>query len=363
VTLLLGCGLVVGPSVLNVIPSEATAWYEFLSVVALTMVAFLLGGSLTRENLERNGRTILLVSLSIVVVTLAVVALGLWAIGLPAPAALVLGAIATATAPAATQDAIRQSGASGPFVDMIKGVVAIDDAWGLLVFSFAAVAAHWLGGQMQFDLLVHAASEIVGAVVLGVAIGLPASYLTGRLSKGEPLQTEALGIVFLTAGISIWLGVSFLIAGMTAGAVISNVARHHDRAFHEIEHIQWPFMMLFFLLAGASLDLAMLWEVGLIGVAFVLLRSLSRVIGGWIGSALAGAPLAQRHWYGIALLPQAGVAVGMALVAAREFPGVAEMILTLTIATTVVFEIVGPAATLMAIRRVQALSRSAGGKA
>ncbi|MEQ9259177.1 MAG: cation:proton antiporter, partial [Roseovarius sp.] len=252
----------------------------------------------------------------------------------------------------ATQDAIRQARANGPFAETIRGVVAIDDAWGLMAFSLAAVIAQAMAsGGAELGHLGKALWEVGGALALGTAIGLPAAYLTGRLSKGEPLQMEALGIVFLTAGLAIWLEVSFLLAGMTAGALVANLARHHDRAFHEIEHIQWPFMLLFFILAGASLDPRQLAEAGAVGLAFILLRVASRIAGGWLGATLAGAPPRERPWYGVALTPQAGVAVGMALVAAQGFPEHGRLILSLTIGTTVVFELLGPAATIWALRR------------
>ena len=353
VTLLLICGIVAGGSGLDLIPPEVRALYDFLSVMALTMVAFLLGSSLTGKALKRHGEAIFVVSLAIVLATVLGVTFGLWLIGVPLPVALLLGAIASATDPAATQDAIRQSGSKGPFVDKIRAIVAIDDAWGLLAFSLAVVFAQMLGGDGHTTALSEALWEIGGAIGLGALIGLPAAYLTGRLSKGEPLQTEAVGIVFLTAGLAIWAGVSFLIAGMVAGAIIANLARHHGRAFHEIEHLQWPFMVLFFLLAGARFELGLLAEIGLLGLAFIALRTGARVAGGWIGGAISGVPLAERNWFGAALLPQAGVAVGMALVAAREFPEFGEMILTLTIGTTVLFELIGPLMTTLAIRRVQ----------
>lgn len=353
VTLLLACGLLAGRAGFGLIPSEVEALYDFLSVTALTMVAFLLGSSLTAGSLRRHGGEILAVSAAIVVTTMALVAAGLWLLGVPAPVALLMGAIATATDPAATRDAIRQSGARGAFVDLVRGIVAVDDAWGLLAFAFAAVFAKGLGGEVSAGLLGDAGWEIGGALVLGAAIGLPASYLTGRLSPGEPLQSEALGIVFLTAGVAMWADVSFLLAGMTAGMIIANLARHHDRAFNEIEHIQWPFMILFFILAGASLEPDALAEAGVIGLGFILLRIVSRIGGGWIGGALAGSPAVHRPWYGAALLPQAGVAVGMALVAKQEFPQHADMILTLTIGTTVVFELIGPVTALLVFRRLR----------
>ena len=352
VTLLLGCGIVAGGAGFDLIPAQVQAWYEPVSVIALTMVAFLLGNSMHRDKLRGNGRTIIWVSLAIVLVTLAIVALGLRGLGMAAPAALLLGAIATATDPAATEDAIRQSGVQSRFADLLRGIVAVDDAWGLLVFSLVAALAHGLGGTEQTGILTEVIWEIGGAIGLGCALGFPAAYLTGRLETGEPQQAEALGIVFLAAGLAQWMNVSFLLAGMVAGTIVANFARHHDRAFHEIENIRWPFMMVFFLLAGASLDVGMLMHVGVIGLAYIGLRTVGRVLGGQLGGAMARQPANERRWTGMALLPQAGVAVGMALVAAQEFPEYADIILPLTIGTTVAFELVGPLATLWAVRRV-----------
>jgi len=354
VTLLLGCGIAVGGSGLDLLPQEAEGLYDILSTVALTMVAFLLGNSLTLETLRRHGRAILTISILIVLGTVALVALGLWLVGVPAPVALLLGAIATATDPAATQDALRQARAQGDFPRLLRGIVAIDDAWGVLAFSIAAVFAASLGGPLDLAHLTGALWEIGGALLLGAGVGLPAAYLTGRLARGEPQLTEALGLVFLTAGIAVRVEVSYLIAGMVAGAIVANLARHHDRAFHEIEHVQWPFLILFFVLAGASLKLDVLADLGLVGGAYVLLRIMARVGGGWLGGALGAVPVAQRPWIGMALLPQAGVAVGMALIAAQEFPEHRDLILSLTIGTTVIFEVLGPIAVLWSVRRVQA---------
>lgn len=351
VTLLLICGVAIGASGLNLLPLETDYWYAFLTTTALTMVAFLLGNSLSLKNLRTHGTTIMAISLSVVIVTIVVVGFGLWAVGVDLGLALLLGAVATATDPAATQDVIRQAKAKGGFTKSLTGIVAIDDAWGVLAFAFVLILAGMLNGAQTQGALLYAMWEILGAVALGVAIGLPAAYLTGRLAKGEPLQTEALGIVFLCAGLALWLEVSFLIAGMTTGAMIVNFARHHSRAFHEIEHIQWPFMILFFILAGASLDLGALVQVGWIGLGYVVLRIASRIIGAWLGSVIGKAPRVERPWFGVALLSQAGVAVGIALIAAEEFPQYADTILAVTIGTTVIFELIGPSGTLLALRK------------
>jgi Kef-type K+ transport system membrane component KefB len=344
--------MLAGQSGLNLLPEAVVEWYAFLSVTALTMVAFLLGSSLTRRELADYGRVILWISVSVVVVTWGLVSGGLWLAGASPGLALLLGAIATATAPAATLDVLRQSGITSPFTETLKGIVAIDDVWGLIVFSLALALAGMFNGTPVAEAAELAVWEMGGAVGLGLAVGLPAAFLTGRISAGDPLRTEALAIVFLTAGLSIWIGVSFLIAGMTAGAVIVNLARHHDRAFHEIEHIQWPFMVLFFVLAGASLEVSHLAEIGVIGGVFVGLRTVSRVLGAGLGAWLGGAPRREARWYGVALLPQAGVAVGMSLIAGETFPEIAQPVLTVTIASTMIFEIIGPLATMLAVRRV-----------
>lgn len=345
VTLLLLCGLLAG--YLGIIPAPVTGAYEFLSVTALTFVAFLLGGALRIRDLRITGRRIIVISLTIVLATLLVVAAGLILLGVDPKLAVVLSAIASATAPAATTDVIRQSGIANEFTRTLEGIVAVDDAWGLIAFSLClSFAAAGNGHVNEISVL----TEIGGALLLGAAVGLPGAFLTGRISGGQPLEIEALSLVFLTAGLALWAEVSFLIAGMTAGAIIVNMASHHERAFHEIEHIQWPFMILFFLLAGASLDIAALADVGLIGLVYIGLRITARIVGGWLGAFLSGAPTQSRPLYGIALLPQAGVAVGMALVAARALPEHAGQIIALTIGTTIAFELFGPVLTLWAVR-------------
>lgn len=355
VTALLLVGVLAGQSGFDLIPPEVTEWYEALSIVALTMVAFLLGGSLGGASLRQNGRAIFWVSGSVVLISMACVAGALWLLGVDPAVALILGAIATATDPAATEATLRQVRARGHFADILRGVVALDDAWGMIVFALAlALAGALNGGALDPAHLLHAARDIVGALGLGLGIGLVAAPLTGRLSPGEPLQTEALCLVFLTAGAAMWLDVSYLLAGMAAGAVIVNRALHHDLAFHEIENVQGPFLTLFFILAGASLDLDGVYAIGVIGAIYVVMRIVGRFFGGWLGGALGGSHPGHSRLYGMALLPQAGVAVGMALVASRVVPEHAELILTITIATTVLFEVLGPIATMWAARRAGA---------
>ncbi len=352
VTLMILFGLLIGPSGLDLLPQSVREWYHFLATAALTMVAFLIGGRLSLETLRSHGKLILSVSATAVTLTALIVGGGLLLLGTPLVLALLLAGIATATAPAATQDVVRQTRAKGPFTDSLLGIVAIDDAWGLILFSLLLVAANGIMGDGAADILQQGLWEVAGALAIGTAVGLPAAFLTGRLHPGEPVQAEALGVVFLSAGLALWLHASFLLAGMVAGALVVNLASHHSRPFHEIENIEWPFMVLFFVLAGASLDIGALEEIGLVGLAYLVLRTLGRILGGWTGARVAAAPLLYRRWIGLALVPQAGVAMGMALIAAEDFPNLAGSLLAITIGTTIVFEIFGPLLTQAALKKV-----------
>jgi Kef-type K+ transport system membrane component KefB len=160
---------------------------------------------------------------------------------------------------------------------------------------------------------------------------------------------EALGIVFICGGLAIWLNVSYLIAAMTVGAVIANFAKHHEYPFHAIEDIETPFMVVFFVLAGASLDLASIEQLGLMGILYVVARTLGKYLGAYLGSVLSGSDRATKKWMGLALLPQAGVPIGMALVAANQFPEYRQVLLSVVISSTVLFDIAGPILTRYAI--------------
>lgn len=351
ITLLLICGALAGNAGLNLFPPQLLDWYEFLATVSLTMVAFLLGSTLDASHLRAQGRDILVISVATTLTTFGCVAVGLWAGGLAPGLALILAAIASATAPTSIRDVVRQSGRVDGFSRTLLGIVVIDDVWGLILFSLSMVAAAQIAGSGIDGVALSLLWDLGGALLLGLVIGLPGAYLTGRLSENEPLMIEALALVFLTAGIARWLGLSFLLSGLCVGAVIVNRAKHHARAFHEIEHVQWPFVILFFILAGASFKPAAVVEIGIAGIAFVTLRVLARVLGGYAGAAVVRRPRGQRWWYGVSLLPQAGVAVGMGLVAAQEFPTWENVIMPLTVGTTILFELAGPLATAWAMRR------------
>lgn len=353
-TLLLILGAIIGEDLLDLVPPLFAARFDLIAEMTLLMVGFLLGGKLTRSALR--GHTSVSFSISICAALLPAlgVGLGMMVMGVATEIAVLLGCFAAATAPAAILDVVQESGIKNRFSELLLLIVVLDDVWALLLFGIGmAVVTSANGVSPETGMLGLVAWELGAAVLLGGAIGLPAAYLTGRIKPGQPMLSEALGIVFLCGGIALWLEVSFLVAAIVMGAVIANLARHHDYPFHAIEGIEPLFMIVFFVLAGASLEFTALASIGSIGVAYILCRTLGKYLGAWIGGYLSRAGQDNRLWMGVALLPQAGVAIGMALVASNRFPEYRQIMLPTVIASTIIFEIIGPVFTRLALRRTR----------
>lgn len=357
VTFLLIFGVIIGRESLDLIPQVFSDHFHIIADMTLLMVGFLLGEKLTKKSLITSGKEVLWISLCSAVITTLIVSFGLMLFGVSTEISIVLGSIAAATAPAAILDVVKESNYKGKFSNILLSIVAIDDVWALILFAVGISIVKTLNGDTSSSsensfFLFAAFKDIVGAMLLGLILGIPAAYLTGRVKKGQPILSEALGIVFVCGGLAIWLEVSYLIAAMAMGATIANLAKHHNYPFYAIEGIESIFMVIFFVLAGASLELSALRELGLIGVLYIVYRILGKYSGAKLGSLLGGADALTKRWMGPALLPQAGVAIGMALVASNQFPEYKQTVLSVVISSTIFFEIIGPIFTRLAIQKV-----------
>ena len=353
VTILLLFGVIVGGDGFDLVPAMFSEHFEVIADITLVMIGFLLGSKLTLVSLRGSASSVVWISLIAAIVTVLVVILALSVCGVAFELALVLGCIAAATAPAAVYDVAAQFHPQGRFNRQLLSIVALDDIWGLVLFGLGlAYLNSSAGGAESGEIMISVLHELGGALVLGVTMGWPAAHLTGRVKKGEPILSEALGLVLVCGGLALWLGFSPLIAAMVMGCVIANRAKHHKYPFHALEGVESIFLVIFFVLAGVMLDLEALMKVGSIGVAYVLARAAGKYLGGWLGGNVAGVDHLTKRWVGLAMLPQAGVAIGMALVASSQLPEYEQVMLPVVISSTVLFEIIGPVLTRQAIRRV-----------
>lgn len=347
VTLLLLSGLLFGPAGLDLLPHRfIDEWFPLLTHIALCMVGFLLGEKITVSAIRERGRSVLWMSVGQAMGASLLVGTVLFLWGAAPAFALIMAGIAPASAPAAIFDVVKESGKKSHFTKILLGIVAIDDAWGLLIFSFLLAAASAISGQGgAAEAFLTGCGEVTGSIVLGLLIGLPMAFLTGRIRPGEPTQAEALGLVIICAGTAVLLDLSAILAAMVMGSTVATLASHHEHPFNEINEIEWPFMILFFLLAGASLHMEKLAAAGVIGLLYMIARIAGLYIGARLSGHLVNADPVIRKWLGCCLFPQAGVALGMALLATDRFPELKDLILPVVIGSTVIFEIIGPVIT------------------
>ncbi len=353
VTAFLVAGLIIGPCVAGIISREQAESMGIISEAALGFIAYSIGGEFKLSYLKKIGKAPLTITFFQGMTTAVSVDVGLILFGVDVPLALLLGAIALATAPAATLMVVRQYKADGPVTQMLLPVVAMDDALGLMVFSIsAAVAQGMLGGEVTISsMLLTPLIEIVGSFALGAALGwLLAFGARFFASRGNKL---ALSIALVLAGVGLCdiLNLSSLLVCMMIGAMMVNLSQQREVLIEQCNRFTPPLFLLFFVLSGADLDLSVLPSVGLIGVAYLLLRCIGKWGGTYLGAVCVKADKHIRHYLGLTLLPQAGVAIGMAALVSARFPTLAAQVNTIVLAGVLVFELIGPVITKIALTK------------
>jgi len=357
VTAYLLLGILIGPEVLGLVARPILGVSGSISNIVLSFVAFGLGQSFSRENFSRIGKSVLWISLleasgAWLLVTFSC----LYLLRQPLPVSLLFGAIASATAPAATVMVVRESGAKGTFTDTLLGVVAIDDAWCLIIFAVSLALAKGLvhSGGEGFHLsaaFVRSLLEIGGALGLGTLMALILTYFSRHLRSPGDLLIYTLGFILLNTGLAIYFHLSVLLASMFLGMVLVNINKTSFRFFDTLRTVDSPLYLAFFVLAGASLEIHVLGKLGLLSLTYFIFRILGKVGGASLGGWISRAASPVKKYLGFGLVPQAGVALGVALIAKAEFPTLGGMIFTTIVATTVLYEIVGPFFTRWALHK------------
>ncbi|MGK7877089.1 MAG: cation:proton antiporter [Xenococcaceae cyanobacterium] len=347
VTLLVVSGVVVGPSVLDIIPHEIVDLFPTISYIALAMVAFRLGEAFMDFDLKERGPTVFFISLGKTIAAASLVFAAVLLIQRNIVLGLLLAGLAPASAPAATLDVISETKAKGPLTNTIIRVLALDNILAIALFSLMLVVADTLIGQGQpSQEILSGLWEIGGAFLLGFVIGWPMARLAGGLKAGKPSLLEITGFVLLCAGLAYQLQISYLLACIVLGATVAkNRAQPKKNIFLTVEDVSEPFLVIFFLLAGCELELSAVTTLGFVGIAYVITRCLGFVIGGRLASWLVNAePVVQEH-IGWCLFPQAGVALGLAVISLEHFPDLGKLVVSVIVSTTVIFELFGPTVT------------------
>ncbi len=358
VTAYLITGVIIGPYGLNLVPRVLINSTDLIANVILSMVAFSLGQTFSRKQLSKIGYSVMFISWGEVLGAFLLVTIVLNLAGVPLYQALLYGGIAPATAPAATIMVIREYRARGIFTDTLLGVVAIDDAWGIIVFALAMSVARVLVAPGNTGLVVakhflFATFQVILALLLGIILGILFTFFSKLIKSDTNILIVTLGFILLASGIALHFDLSDLLTNMAMGATLANLKKDEPaRYFESLKRIDWPFYLYFFVLTGAGLEIPLLKDIGFTGVLYLITRPVGEYIGAFIGATLGKTEKKIRNLIGLGLVPQAGVALGLAILVKNEFKSsIGHAFLTTIVATTIIYEIIGPFFTKLAIRK------------
>ena len=345
-------GAFLGRSVANIVSPSIVRWEEIISVVALGFIAFLIGDTFRWKNIVEIGTRGIIVSLLESTLTAVIVGggflilttTGILYVKHPVPISLLLGACAAATAPAATFMVVREYRAKGTLTNYLLMAVTFDDAVGIILFDISVVIVRVLlkGGELSIGEAIFAPiKEITLSLLVGIIMGFLLTLAIRFIRSKENHIILAIAFVLMTAGLSRQFHFSPLLSNMALGAIFANFSIDAGKVFSSTENWVDPILLFFFVLSGSDLDVSLLPKLGLMGIGYVVLRSLGKVFGSRIGAFFAGAPKKVQKYLGFAMLPQAGVAIGFAVFIKNLFPELS-YITTIVLSTVVLFEIIGP---------------------
>lgn len=352
-------GVLIGPYVFKLVSAEQIKELKLVTTTALGFIAFSIGGEFKLQFLKKLGAQIIIITLAQAAVTVLLVIFALRF--LPGehslPRALLLGAIAAATAPAATLLVVRQYKARGPVTDTLLPVTAFDDAIGLMIFSVClalAIAFSSGKGITAGSVLLEPLREIGLSLATGGVMGAILAVSMRFFRSNANRLSLMLAAVFACVALSDKWELSSLLTCMMLGCTFSNMRRDSVRVLEIIDGWTPAIFMLFFVFSGAELDFSILTTVGLIGVVYLIARSIGKYTGSYLGAAVSKSDKNVKKYLGITLLPQAGVAIGMAqmVAASPELPAALQsQVVTVALFATLVYELIGPVLTKMALKK------------
>jgi Kef-type K+ transport system membrane component KefB len=344
-------GVVIGPYVLNLIPHEMVEQMGFISDISLAFIAFGVGRFFKKEAFKETGFGVIVITLLESLLAGLFVSLSMhYIFHLSWSFCLLLGAIATATAPASTMITIRQYHARGNFVNILLQVAALDDAVCLIAFSIASAFVNAKAGAgVSASEIISPIIYNIGALVIGFISGLLLSRLMtpGRSEDNRLILTISLllGIAGLCASVDI----SPLLSCMLFGTTYINMTKDKE-LYRQVERFTPPILSMFFVVSGMSLNIRSFGTLGIIGATYFVIRIVGKYLGAFWGCMIAKTTAAVRNYLGLALIPQAGVAIGLAFMGKRALPdSMGTMLLTIILSSSVLYELIGPVCAKIAL--------------
>ncbi len=376
VTAYLVAGVLVGPYVLGLIGIEGLGFvsmeyvkqFSLLCDLALGFIAFMIGNEFRLSQLKQIGKQATVVGIFQAVFTTILVDAALIGLHfiipdvLPLPAAIILGAIASATAPAATLMVVRQYKAKGPVTRILLPVVALDDAVGLVLFAISfGIAKALMNGKVDvISVILEPIIEVVASLILGTVMGWLFSFCEKFFHSRSKRMAMSVTFVIMTVALSkisfsignIHFAFSSLLAAMMLGTVFCNICDFSEELMDRVDRWTAPLFVLFFVLSGAELELSVFTSITvvLVGIVYIATRSTGKYLGARISSDLTNCDSNIKKYLGITLLPQAGVALGMAI-KAKELGDIGNIVANITLFSVLIYELVGPLLTKIALTK------------
>lgn len=351
-------GVALGPSVLGWLSQENLVALGVLSEVALGLILFSVGSVFEFSLFRRIGRQVLLVTLVESTFAAVLVTGGALWFGQSWQVSLLLGAIATATAPASTLMVIRELDSSGPLTDNLLGIIAVNNLLCISVFGLVAAGIDLTTGLegLSSSAMVYRSGfwfvwEILGSAALGYLVGMLLAGWSSHVTEGGELLILLAGSILFCVGVSRAMDLSPLITSLAVGATMVNLAGRSRHLFGALSNTDPPFYAIFFVIAGAELDVSRIPAMGWLGLVYVVGRAGGKFAGARLAARRLGLDPNVRKYLGFALQAQAGLAVGLTLAVNVRYPQLAPTVTTIVLASVAVFEMIGPASTRFALVR------------
>lgn len=348
-------GLLLGPSFIDLVSHEGLNSLGFITDIALAAIAFSIGNEFLLSDMKKVGNKIFLLTIAEVIGVLVIVFMTMYFLfNQSFEFSIVIASMSAATAPAGIVMVIRELRADGPLVKTILPVVALDDALGIMVFSVALSIAKMTSGLADFTLIQIVSDpliEIFGSLLLGFLLGLGLTYLANKAKGRDELLKISLAFILATVGAANFFNMSPLLTAMMMGGTLVNLMHNSKRVFDNINSFTPPINLLFFTLAGMSLDLKILASVGMLGVGYILARAIGKILGAGVGAKALGESETIQKYLGLSLLTQGGISIGLSVIVRNELPQFSQSIVTVILFSVLVFEILGPILAKIAITK------------